>query len=55
MDVFDDVDDKLMVFESLFLDILDEYAPWKSVWIKKKPALGFPGQSGMKWTSETLH
>lgn len=27
MDIFDDIDDKLYVFESLYLDILDEHAP----------------------------
>ena len=38
LEVFDDVNDKLMAFESLFSDILDLHAPLKSVRIKKNPA-----------------
>ena len=34
MEVFDDVDDILYVFESLYLDILDEHAPLKQVHIR---------------------
>ena len=38
LEVFDDVDDKLMAFESLLTDILDLHALLKSVRIKKNPA-----------------
>lgn len=29
MDIFDDVDDKLFAFESLYLDVINEHAPVK--------------------------
>ena len=38
LDIFDDVDDKLAVFESLFKDVLDLHAPLKTVRIKNNPA-----------------
>jgi hypothetical protein len=31
MDIFDDVDDKLFVFESLYMDVVNEHAPLKRV------------------------
>ena len=34
MEVFDDIDDKQYVFESLYLDILNEYAPQKQAHIR---------------------
>jgi len=34
IDLFDDVDDKIDAFESLYLDILDEHAPLKQVHVR---------------------
>ena len=34
IDLFDDVDDKIHAFESLYLDILDEHAPLKQVHVR---------------------
>ena len=34
MDIFDDVDDKLFVFESLYLDIVNEHAPLKNFHVR---------------------
>ena len=38
IDVFDGLDDKIDIFNSLLLDILDVHAPLKTVRVKKKPA-----------------
>ena len=38
MDIFDDPDDKTEVFNLLFLDILDNHAPVRTVRVKKKPS-----------------
>ena len=37
MDVFEDPDDKLEVFNLLFVDILDKHAPMRTIRVKKKP------------------
>ena len=34
MDIFDDVDDKLFAFESLYLDIINEFAPVKNFHVR---------------------
>ena len=34
MDIFDDVDDKLFVFETLFTEVLDEHAPLKEFHVR---------------------
>ena len=36
MDIFEDVDDKLFVFETLFTEILDEHAPIKQFHVRGK-------------------
>ena len=36
MDIFDDVDDKLFAFESLYLDIINEFAPVKNFHVRGK-------------------
>ena len=38
MDIFDDLDDKTEVFNLLFLNILDQHAPLRTVRVKKKPS-----------------
>jgi hypothetical protein len=38
IDVFDNPDDKVDMFNSLFLDVLDMHAPLKTVRVKKNPA-----------------
>ena len=38
IDIFDSPDDKVDVFNSLFLDVLDLHAPLKTIRIKKKTA-----------------
>ena len=39
LDIFDDVEDKLFAFNSLFNDILDEHAPIKTMKIRGCPNL----------------
>ena len=39
MDIFDDVDDKLFIFNSLFTDTLNRHAPAKTIRVKKNRAL----------------
>lgn len=36
--MFDDPDDKLGTFNQLFLDVLDQHAPLKTVRVRKKPS-----------------
>ena len=38
LDIFDDPDDKLEAFNLLFIEILDQHAPLKTVRVKKKPS-----------------
>ena len=38
LDVFDCLEDKVSVFNTLFLDVLDRHAPMRTVRVKKKPA-----------------
>ena len=35
MDIFDDADDKLFAFESLYLDIINEQAPTRKFHVRK--------------------
>ena len=39
INLFDEVDDKLYTFERLYLDILDEHAPFKQIHIRVKQVL----------------
>ena len=36
VEMFQSPDDQLMVFESLFLDVLNEHAPVRTIHVKKK-------------------
>ena len=53
IDLFDDVDDKVSAFNTLFQEVLEVHAPIKSVRVKKNPAPWISNQSRMRWTNET--
>ena len=38
MDTFDDIDDKVKVFETLFLGVINQHAPLKTIRVKSHPA-----------------